>query len=99
MKITGLTTRLLAVDAAPRYGRQGVPPGRPHTWHYPLVVVHTDAGIDGYSMGYGNQGDGRALATLLRDAYFSEIVGEDPLKVEALWSKLRRLQRHMYAFS
>lgn len=97
MKITGLTTRLLEIDARPRFGDEGIPPGRPSTWIYPLFVLHTDAGIDGYSMGYGNQGDGRALAHLVQDVYLAEILGENPLHVEALWQKLRRRTRHMYA--
>ncbi|MAS33988.1 MAG: hypothetical protein CL610_08270 [Anaerolineaceae bacterium] len=97
MKITGLTARLLEIDARPRFGDEGVPPGRPSVWHYPLFVLHTDAGIDGYSMGYGNQGDGKALAHLVRDVYLAELLGENPLFVEAIWHKIRRRTRHMYA--
>ncbi len=97
MKITGMTARLLEVDARPRFGDEGVPPGRPSTWHYPLMTLHTDEGIDGHTMGYGNQGDGRALAYLLRDVYLAEILGENPLHIEMLWQKLRRRTRHMYA--
>lgn len=99
MRITALTTRLLELDAAPRYGREGVLPGRPRTWHYPLVTVHTDEGVDGHTMGYGNQGDGRAIAHLVHDVFFAEIAGEDPTQIEALWHKLRARNRHMYALS
>ncbi len=97
MHITGMTARLLEIDARPRFGDEGVPPGRPATWHYPLIILHTDSGIDGYTMGYGNQGDGRALAYLVRDVYLAELLGENPLHVEMLWHKLRRRTRHMYA--
>lgn len=97
MKITGMTARLLEIDASPRFGAEGIPPGRPRVWHYPLMTLHTDAGIDGYTMGYGNQGDGRALAYLVRDVYMAELLGENPLHIEALWQKLRRRTRHMYA--
>lgn len=99
MKITGMTIRILAIDAGPRYGARGVPKGQPTTWHYPLIIVHTDEGVDGYTMGYGNQGDGRAIARLLQDVYFSKIIGENPLHIESLWQKLRHLQRHLYALS
>lgn len=96
MKITGITARLLSIDASPRFGDEGIPPGRPATWEYPLFTLHTDEGIDGYTMGYGNQGDGRALAYLVRDVYLAELLGENPLHIEMLWQKLRRRTRHMY---
>ena len=100
VRITGLKTRLLAISAGPRYGGEDkIPKGRPHQWLYPLICVQTDVGIEGYTMAYGNQGDGRAIAYLLRDAYLEEIRGENPLQVEALWQKLRRQQRNMYALS
>jgi L-alanine-DL-glutamate epimerase-like enolase superfamily enzyme len=94
-----MTTRLLTIDARPRFGDEGVPPGRPATWIYPFTTLHTDEGIDGYTMGYGNQGDGRALAQVLHGVFHDEIVGEDPTAIEALWQKLRRLNRHLYAAS
>lgn len=99
MKITGMTARLLEVDASTRFGPEGVPPGRPKTWHYPLITLHTDSGIDGHTMGYGNQGDGRALAYLARDVYLAELIDENPLHIEALWQKLKRRTRHMYALT
>jgi len=73
--------------------------GRPSTWHYPLVTVHTDEGIDGYTMGYGNQGDGRAIACLMRDVFWPKIRGENPLEIERLWLRLRRANRDLYALS
>jgi L-alanine-DL-glutamate epimerase-like enolase superfamily enzyme len=99
MKISGLDIRLLEIDARPRFGAEGVPPGRPATWHYPLVLVLTDEGVAGRTMGYGNQGDGRALACLLRDVFWAEIRGEDPRETERLWLKLRARNRHLYALS
>ena len=75
MKLSGLTIRQIAIDAAPRYGAEGIPAGRPATWHYPLVTLHTDEGIDGHTMGYGNQGDGRAIACLMRDVFWPKIRG------------------------
>jgi L-alanine-DL-glutamate epimerase-like enolase superfamily enzyme len=99
VKITGLHIQILEVDARPRFGDEGVPPGRPTFWHYPLVTVQTDDGIDGLTMGYGNQGDGRAIACLMRDVFWAEIRGENPLEVEKLWQKLNSRNRHLYALS
>ncbi len=96
MKITGLTTRLLKVDAAPRYKNGTVPEGRPPFWLFPLVVVHTDEGIDGCSMAYGPHGDGRALADILHDGYFPRICGADVRNTEAIWQTLYAYQRHLY---
>lgn len=99
MKVSGLTIRLLEIDARPRWGNEGVPPGRPTVWHYPLVTVHTDEGIDGYTMGYGNGGDGRAIVCLMRDLFWEEIRGQDPRDTERLWQKLHARNRHLYALS
>ena len=99
MKISGLTIRLIEIDARPRFGAEDVPPGRPTEWHYPLVTVHTDERIDGHTMGYGNQGDGRAIAYLMRDLFWAEIRGEDPCDTKGLWQKLRSRNRHLYALS
>ncbi len=96
MKITDLTTRLIAVDPRPRYLDGRIPPGRPSVWHYPLVTVHTDSGISGHSMAYGPHGDGAALADILHHVYRSELLGENPLHIESLWQKLQRKQRHLY---
>lgn len=96
MKISGLTTRLLKVDASRRYRDGFVPPGRPSHWFFPLVMVHTDEGIDGYSMAYGPHADGSGLVDLLHDSYLPQIVGGDPEFGEALWQKLARRQRHLY---
>ena len=99
MKITGMSARLLEIDASPRFGEEGVPAGRPSTWHYPLITLHTDSGIDGYTMGYGNQGDGRALMYLVRDVFMAELIGENSLQIEQIWQKIRRRNRHLYALT
>ena len=96
MKITGISTRLIEVDASARYKDGVIPPGRPESWLYPLLTVHTDEGIEGLSMAYGPHGDGAALAEVLHAAYRPEIMGEDPLDTEKLWQKLWRKQRHLY---
>jgi len=76
VKITGISQRLLKINAAPRFGNEGVPQGRPKFWHYPLITIHTDNEVDGYTMGYGNHGDGRAIMHLVKDIFWKEIKGE-----------------------
>ncbi len=99
MKISRMTIRQLSVDGRARYGDEGVPSGRPSTWLYPLVAIHTDEGVDGYTMGYGNQGDGPAIACLLRDVFWPKIKGENPLEIESIWLELRRANRDLYGLS
>lgn len=99
MKITGLTTQLLKLDAAPRYRDGIVPPGRPRHWHFPLVTLHADDGLEGHSMIYGPHGDGRALADMLHESYWPLLANEDPQYSEALWQKLQSRQRHLYNVS
>jgi L-alanine-DL-glutamate epimerase-like enolase superfamily enzyme len=96
MKITGFSTRLLEVDARARYKDGRVPPGRPVVWNYPLLTIHTDAGIEGHSMAYGPHGDGAALAENLHAIYRPELMGENPLNTEKIWQRLWRKQRHLY---
>lgn len=96
MIITGITTRLLEIDARPRYRDCLIPAGRPAAWLYPLLTIHTDAGIEGHSMAYGPHGDGVALAEQLHQLYRSELVGEPSLETERIWQKLWRKQRHLY---
>jgi L-alanine-DL-glutamate epimerase-like enolase superfamily enzyme len=99
MKITGLTTRLLEIDPRPRYGGHPIPEGRPQKWHYPLAIIHTDVGIDGYTMAYGPHGDGPSLAANLHAVYAAELLGQDPLATEAIWHKLMRKGRHLYTMT
>jgi L-alanine-DL-glutamate epimerase-like enolase superfamily enzyme len=96
MKITGLTTRLLKIECAARYRDGRVPAGRPAHWLYPLVTLHTDAGVDGHSMAYGPHGDGAALADILHESFFPQVAGLDPRHSEAIWQKLWARQRHLY---
>lgn len=97
MKITGLSTRLIAIDPSARLRDRKLPvPVAPKPWLFPLFTLQTDAGIEGYSMGYGPHGDGAALAAIAREVYFPELLGEDPLATEHLWQKLRCKQRHLY---
>jgi L-alanine-DL-glutamate epimerase-like enolase superfamily enzyme len=97
MKITAVEVRRLQIDASPWYFGQPIPPDEPATWEYPLVRVATDEGIDGYSMGYGANGEGRPNAHAISDTYASALIGKDPLLRESIWQDIRRRNRHLYA--
>jgi len=96
MKIIGLSTCILEIDAAPRYKEGVVPTGRPKSWYFPLVTLHTDTGLAGHSMIYGPHGDGRALADILHESYWPQVAGSDPRESEAIWQRLHDRQRHLY---
>jgi L-alanine-DL-glutamate epimerase-like enolase superfamily enzyme len=95
MKITRLTTRLLAVEAGDWYGQAPLPKGERRTWEFPLTTVETDEGFTGHTMAYGKQMEGRAIACLIRDIYAPRMVDEDPLHHEALWQRLKHKNRDL----
>ena len=99
MKITGMVTRVLALDAQPWYGDSPIPDDVPPVWHFPLTCVTTDEGIDGLTMGYGANGEGIGSAHQLHDVYLRAILGKDPLRHEDLWHQLMSLNRHLYPIS
>lgn len=99
MKITGMTTRVLAIDAGPWFGNDPIPSNIPAVWYYPFTVISTDEGIDGLTMGYGANGEGRGSAYQLHDVFFPAILGKDPLRVGELWQELMNLNRHLYPIS
>lgn len=96
MIITGFTTRIIEIDASPRFGDKGIPAHRPQKWQYPMVCVHTDTEIEGYSMIYGPHGDGKSMSDILFNTFFRDIVGKNPLHTEAIWQNLRHKCRHLY---
>jgi L-alanine-DL-glutamate epimerase-like enolase superfamily enzyme len=95
MKITGLTTRLIGIEAGDWYGEAPPPKGESRVWEFPLTTITTDEGIDGHTMAYGKQMEGRAIAALLRDIYLPRLVDEDPLYSEAIWQKLKHKTRDL----
>ncbi len=99
MKITGMTTRILALDASPWFGGNPVPADIPAIWHYPFTIISTDEGIDGWTMGYGANGEGRGSAYQLHDVFLPLIMGKDPLQHEARWQEMMALNRHLYPIS
>ncbi|HVA88081.1 MAG TPA: enolase C-terminal domain-like protein [Candidatus Saccharimonadales bacterium] len=97
MKITGIETRILGYDIAEAFGEAGPPEGVTSTWYRMTVdTIHTDEGIDGFTMQYGGMGDGESIGHTLHEIYAPQLIGEDPLRGEAIWQKLRRLNRHLY---
>ena len=96
MKITSMSVRRLRISAEPWYCGNPIPPGEPAFWEYPLLCLRTDGGIEGYAMGYGTNGEGRANACLLHDVYRDVLLGMNSLHSEEIWQRLRRLHRHLY---
>lgn len=99
MKLTRLKIDILEFPANARYPDRVVPPGRPPNWHYPLLTLATDEGIEGYSMIYGPHGDGPAMADIVAKTFWPQICGENPLDTERIWSNLMRKQRDYYNLS
>lgn len=99
MKITEITTRRVRISSEPWFGGGSVPSGFPPYWEYPLTTVSTDEGIDGYTMGHGPLGSGRANAYQIHDVYYYDLVGRNPLHTEGIWQDLRRKNRHLYSMT
>jgi L-alanine-DL-glutamate epimerase-like enolase superfamily enzyme len=99
MKITEITTRRLRLGAEPWFAPRAIPSGHVPYWEFPFTTLHTDAGIDGYTMDYGPLGQGRGSAYAVHDIFYYDLVGQDPLNHEAIWQKLRMKQRHLYNFT
>ncbi|MBE7170194.1 MAG: mandelate racemase/muconate lactonizing enzyme family protein [Williamsia sp.] len=98
MKITGITTKIVRRSSEQWYAPHPVPAGYTPYFDFPLTIIHTDEGIEGYTMDYGPLGQGVASAYAVHDVYFNDLVGRDPLNHEAIWQQLRSKQRHLYNF-
>jgi L-alanine-DL-glutamate epimerase-like enolase superfamily enzyme len=100
MRITAVESRLIGYDVAEAWGEGVLPEGISTSWYeYSFDTFHTDAGIDGHTMQNANLRDGAAMVKVLHDLYVPQVLGEDPLNSEAIWHKLRRLNRHAYNLS
>jgi L-alanine-DL-glutamate epimerase-like enolase superfamily enzyme len=99
MKITAIESRVIGYDIAEAWG--GIMPEAIHsTWYeYSFDTLLTDEGVVGYTMQNANLRDGGAMTDVLHDLYAPQVIGEDPIASEALWHKLRRLNRHAYNLS
>ena len=101
MRITAIESRILGHDVAELWGDVPPPEGISSTWYqYSFDTFHTDEGIDGYTMQNSNLEDGAsAMGEVLHSVYAPQLIGEDPLRIEYLWQKIRRLNRHAYDLS
>ena len=99
MKITSIESRVIGYDVGEAWG--GIlPEGITSSWYeYSFDTFHTDEGIDGHTNQNANLRDGGAMVHVLHGLYAPQLIGEDPLEVERLWHKLRRLNRHAYNLS
>lgn len=97
MRITKVTLHRVRIDARPWYFGSPIPFDEPLEWEYPLLVLDTDDGFTGYSMGYGANGEGRASTVALEDIYAPSLIGADPLQSSRIWETLKRKNRHLYA--
>jgi L-alanine-DL-glutamate epimerase-like enolase superfamily enzyme len=100
MKITRVTSRIVAHDVSSAWGDGVIPEGIRDTIHrYSLDTIDTDEGVEGHTMQYGGLGEGAAIGHAMHEAYASDLIGQDPLIPEAIWQGLRRKNRHMYNVS
>ena len=99
MKITSIESRVIGYDVGEAWGGM-LPEGITSSWYeYSFDTFHTDEGIDGHTNQNANLRDGGAMVHVLHGLYAPQLIGEDPLEVERLWHKLRRLNRHAYNLS
>ena len=100
MRITGLSSRILEYDLREAWGEGRIPEGI-HSTRVPVSfdTLHTDEGIDGWTMEYGGLGEGRAIGHVLHEAYANDLIDRDPRLIESIWQDLRRKNRHMYNVS
>lgn len=96
MKITDITTYRTRIDAAPWFYPRPIPKDHVPYWEFPFTVLHTDEGIDGYTMDYGPLGQGRGSAYLIHDVFYHDLVGKNPLHHEKIWQSIRSKHRHLY---
>ncbi len=97
MKITGLTTRVIEIDPRPRYKDGVVPAGRPTTWQFPLLTVHTDDGHGGLQ----HRASVRTATASRSSSRCTRCIrgrSSAPTRCasEELWQSIWRKQRHLY---
>jgi len=99
IRITGLTTRRLRLSSDLWFEGRTTPDSAVPWFEFPFTVVETNEGVEGYTMGYGPLGQGRASAYHIHDVYHHDLAGRNPLHHEAIWQDLRRKQRHLYSMA
>ncbi len=98
MIITGITTRIIRQSSELWYAPHPVPEGYTPHFDFPLTTIHTDEGIEGYTMDYCPLGQGYGSAFAVHDIYYRVMKGKNPLHHEAIWQECRSLQRHLYNY-
>ena len=98
MKITGITTRIVRQSSALWYAPGPIPEVYCPFFDFPLTILHTDEGVDGFTMDYCPLGQGRGSAYAVHDIYYYDLFGKDPMDHELIWQQLRAKQRHLYNF-
>jgi L-alanine-DL-glutamate epimerase-like enolase superfamily enzyme len=96
MKITEITTHRIRISAEQWFHPHPIPFGHVPFWEFPLTTLHTDEGIEGYTMGYCPLGQGRGSAYMIHDVFYHELVGKNPLHHEEIWQNIRNKHRHLY---
>ncbi len=100
MKITKIESRIIGYDIAEAWLPEGPPEGINSTYYeYSFDAFETDEGVIGYTMQNSNLEDGGKMGDVLHAVYAPALLGENPLHIERLWHKLRRLNRHAYNLS
>jgi L-alanine-DL-glutamate epimerase-like enolase superfamily enzyme len=60
-----------------------------------VVEVHTDSGTTGVGLSYTVDVGGTAIKALVEDYLANLVVGQDPLRYEAIWNLLQRQSRRL----
>jgi L-alanine-DL-glutamate epimerase-like enolase superfamily enzyme len=99
VRVTGIRSRVLRIEAPETYASHATEPGPAREWLYLLTTVATDAGVEGHSMMWGPNREGRGIGHLARDIFGEALLGADALAVEARWQELRDRTRGLYPLS
>ncbi len=97
MKIESFEIRLIEIDAADYYRRLFM--NVAFTWHWPLLIAKTNAGLEGYSTGFWPFGEGPGMTRVLRDFYAKDLVNLSLDGHLQWWEMAMKRQRHVYGLT
>jgi L-alanine-DL-glutamate epimerase-like enolase superfamily enzyme len=92
MKITHLTTRAYRIPPNPAWEDAT---NKVDGIEFIIVEVHTDSGSTGVGVSYTVDVGGTAIKALIEDYLANLVVGQDPLRYEAIWDLLQRQSRRL----
>jgi L-alanine-DL-glutamate epimerase-like enolase superfamily enzyme len=92
MKITHLTTRAYRIPPNPAWEDAT---NKVDGIEFIVVEVHTDSGTTGVGLSYTVDVGGTAIKALVEDYLANLVVGQDPLRYEAIWNLLQRQSRRL----